>query len=422
VVPPSSFIPIVTSTEHNDGGANCFIKNDISHFTSFIPKLLQVKQLNGGMTKALGYGLKLRQCPTTKVINPLWPTYYMPSNPQCTFSPTALLHYLQYKTTTTHLDNLSITTSSGINLLFPSISHHTNQQLLDYHEFLAVKPKACAHIIFPSEPIVNSATSELPLNRLLAHQRLGHSCDEVLDTMCQQQSFLGLPKRPFPPRSCPCTICIPAKFTHPPKVKTTTYTLTCKGELLHIDFSFWNETSIRGFSSLLSIIDGKTRMLWNFPTASKRVPPEILEFFFGALSKENMPVLGIRVDEDGALANNTEFSDFLLARSIPLESTSGYASFLNGKIERPHRAITNMVRAMLLNSGLPNKRWCYAAADIYRYTHHSAIDMTPYKSWYGNKPHINNLRVWGCYNYVRVPDAKKLDHHDSQACICCLLL
>jgi hypothetical protein len=312
VVPPSSFIPVTTSTEHNDGGANCFITNDISHFTSFIPKVLQVKQLNGGLTKALGYGLKLIQCPTTKVIIPLWPTYYMPSNPQCTFSPTAL-YYLHYKTTTTHLEHLSITTSSGITLLFPSITQHTDKQLLDYHKFIIVKPKACTPIAFPSKPIANSATSELPLNRLLAHQRLGHSCDEVLDTMCRQQSLLGLPKRPFPPQSCPCTICITAKFTHPPKVKTTPYTLTRKGELLHIDFSFWNETSIRGFSSLLSIIDGKTCMLWNFPTASKRVPLEILEFFFGALSKENISILGVRVDEDGALANNTEFSDFLLA-------------------------------------------------------------------------------------------------------------
>jgi len=190
--------------------------------------------------------------------------------------------------------------------------------------------------------------------------------------------------------------------------------LTRKGELLHIDFSFWNEASIRVFSRLLSIIDGTTCMLWNFPTASKRVPLEILEFFFGALSKENIRVLGVRVDKDGALANNTEFSDFLLARSIPLESTGGYASFLNGKIERPHRMIANMVRAMLLNSGLPNNLWCYAsetAADIYRYTHYSPIDMTPYESWYGTKPHINNLRVWGCYVYVRVSDAKKLDHH-----------
>jgi hypothetical protein len=413
MVPSPLFITFYTSREHNDGGANCFIANDLSHFTSFLPKKLQVKQLNGCMAQALGYGLKLIQCPNTKTIIPLWPTYYMPTNPQCTFSPTALTHYLKYKATTTHLDNLRIITSSGVTMTFPSITTHSNQQLLDYHEFIVVKPTKCSDLHLPSTPIVESATSELPLNRLLAHQRLAHNCDAVLDTMGRKQSLLGLPKRPFPPRSCPCPICIMTKLTHPPKVKATLSKLTRRGELLHIDFSFWNVTSLRGFTSLLSIIDGKDRMLWNFPTASKRVPLDILDYFFGALNKENIPVLGVRVDEDGALAHNTEFNEFLFTRSIPLESTGGYASFLNGKIERPHRTIANMVRAMLLNSGLPNNLWCYAsetAADIYRYTYHSAIGMTPYEAWYGIKPHINNLRIWGCYVYVRVPDAKKLDH------------
>ena len=94
MVPSSLFITVTTSQEHNYGGANCFITNDITHFTRFLPKFLQVKQLNGCMVKALGYGLKLIQCPITKVIIPLWPTNYMPSNHQCTFSPTALAHYL----------------------------------------------------------------------------------------------------------------------------------------------------------------------------------------------------------------------------------------------------------------------------------------------------------------------------------------
>jgi len=47
---------------------------------------------------------------------------------------------------------------------------------------------------------------------------------------------------------------------------------------------------------------------------------------------------------------------------------------------------------MLLNSGLPNTLWCYAplaAVDIYRYTYHSALNMTTYKLWYGTKPHWN---------------------------------
>jgi hypothetical protein len=146
------------------------------------------------MATALGYGLKLVQCPTTKTILPLWPTYYMPSNPQCTFSPTALAHYLGYKINTAHLQGLSITTNAGINLHFPSIKHHSHQQLLDYHQFNVVKPIHCPIITVPSTPIVNSAISESPLNRLLLHQCLGHNSDIVLDTMCRHQTLLGLPK------------------------------------------------------------------------------------------------------------------------------------------------------------------------------------------------------------------------------------
>jgi hypothetical protein len=212
--------------------------------------------------------------------------------------------------------------------------------------------------------------------------------------------------------TCPCVICISAKFTHPPKVKESSFKLTSRGQLLHIDFSFWNIISIRGFSSVLSIIDGKDRMLWTFPTASKRVPLRILDYFFNIMEKDGIIIKSVRVDEDGALANNTEFCHFLFTRSKTLESTGGYASFLNGKIERPHRTLGQMVRAMLINSGLPSNLWCYAvetAADVHRYTYHSALKMTPYEAWFGVKPHINNLRVWGCYIYVRVPEPKKLD-------------
>jgi hypothetical protein len=158
-------------------------------------------------------------------------------------------------------------------------------------------------------------------------------------------------------------------------------------------------------------------MLWNFPTASKRVPLSILDYFFAALAQENITVSGVCVDEDGALANNTEFCDVLLERHINLKTTGGCASWLNGKIERPHRTIAQMVRAMLLDSGLPDTLWCYAAEialDIYRYTYHSALQKSPYEAWYGIKPHIDHLRVWGCYVYVRQPEPKKLDHRVSR--------
>jgi hypothetical protein len=281
---------VATSKEHNDGGANCFISNDISHFTSYITKALHVKQLNGTTVKALGYGLKLIQCSITNTIIPLWPTYYIPTNLQCTFSPTALQHYLHYKIITEHLDSLLITTSTGITLRFPSLQQHSNQQILDYHEFYVVKPKTLHKPSKSPSAIANSATSESPLSCLLVHQHLGHNCDEVLDIMCCRQSLLGLPKQPFPPRKCPCIICITTKTVHPPRTKITSVTLTKRGQLLHIDFSFWNIVSIRGFTSLLLVIDGKDRMIWNFPTASKRCPLQILDYLFAMLQHDGITV------------------------------------------------------------------------------------------------------------------------------------
>ena len=142
VATPSSTFDIVTvSTDYNDGGANCFIKNDLSHFTSYISKPIYVNQLNGSTIKALGYGLKLIQCPKSMTIIPLGPSFFKPTNPQFTFSPTALCHYLHYKITTEHLACHSIVTSSGDTLKFPSIQHNINNQLLDYHLFNVVKPK-----------------------------------------------------------------------------------------------------------------------------------------------------------------------------------------------------------------------------------------------------------------------------------------
>ena len=85
-----------------------------------------------------------------------------------------------------------------------------------------------------------------PLTRNLCHQRLSHCCDDSLVQTCRLQSLIGLPHRPFPRRENPCTICTTTNFSHPPKSKSTATVLTRRGQLLHMDFSFWSETSIRG--------------------------------------------------------------------------------------------------------------------------------------------------------------------------------
>jgi hypothetical protein len=233
----------------------------------------------------------------------------MPNNAHCTFSPTAIKHYLKYPTVlTTHLQSLQLTTPCGQDLLFPSIPQPATTKLLDFHQFTIVKPTQ--KLSYIPRPIENQANTP-SLTRALVHQRLGHGSDRKLDLMCRHQTLLGLPKRPFP--TCPkiCPVCIKAKFTHPPKGKTLDTSHLSKGEYLHMDFAFWDVPSIRHFSGMLVIIDAKTRMLWLFCTSSKRPPMHIISYFFDIMSKENCTINTIRVDEEGSLARNAEFTNFL---------------------------------------------------------------------------------------------------------------
>ncbi len=357
---------------------------------------------------AEGYGIKLIQCPTTNYIILLWPTYFMPHNTHPTLSPTALKHYLKYpKVITDHLHSLQITTTCGRILTFPSIPQHTKNNVLDYHLFNVVKPLTQSTI----HPILQANKSYIsPLTRPLVHQRLAHCNQRKLDDMCRRSTLLGLPRKPFPPCTHQCPICLMSKFSHPPKGQTTSTNHLTPGQLLHLDFGFWDLTSHRGFSSMLLIIDAKTRMLWLFCTSNKRAPIKILSYFFSIMKRENKIIKTIRVDEDGALARSFEFTELLLQHSITLETTGGYASFLNGKVERPNRTIADMVRALYFNAGHSANKWCYAAetaADIYRLTLHSALGISPYEAWYGIKPRIDDLRVWGCTVYVREDSPKK---------------
>ncbi len=69
----------------------------------------------------------------------------------------------------------------------------------------------------------------------------------------------------------------------------------------------------------------------------------IITYFFDILSKEKCHTKTIHVGEEGSLARNTEFTTYLINSRITLDTTGGYSSFLNGKVERPHQTISQLV-------------------------------------------------------------------------------
>ena len=67
------------------------------------------------------------------------------------------------------------------------------------------------------------------------------------------------------------------------KGKTVNTSNLQPGELIHMDFDFYNVTYIHGFISMLTVVCANTRMLWVLPTASKRAPVHIVCFIMTTL-------------------------------------------------------------------------------------------------------------------------------------------
>ena len=83
------------------------------------------------------------------------------------------------------------------------------------------------------------------------------------------------------------TVCFTKKMIISPKGATVDTTNIWPGELLFVEFSFYNAISVQGFTSMLTVVYAKTKVLWIFPNAYKQVPVRIIWFLLTKLKNEN---------------------------------------------------------------------------------------------------------------------------------------
>jgi hypothetical protein len=275
--------------------------------------------------------------------------------------PNAIKHYLQIPPVCTeHASHLIITITPEIKIKFPSLSAEIECTGLDYFRADVVHPPALLSssttVSHPGNTLVPviAYSKALVMTLYLLHQRFGSFSYDVLDTTYRQQTLLGLPRIPPPRYEYDCPVCSLGNLPQFHKGKTLSMATLKPGELLHMDFEFWDIVSRRLFTAMLTIVDAKTRMLWIFCTSSKKPPIHILKWFFANLRREPRALANIRVDEDGALSWSAAFATYLRDdEQLNLQTTGGYASFLNGKVERPNRTLADRARCLLLNAAPP---------------------------------------------------------------------
>ena len=103
------------------------------------------------------------------------------------------------------------------------------------------------------------------------------------------------------------------------------------------------------------------------------------------------------------------------------EYTNPYTPEQNGVSERYNRTIMEATRTMLLHARLPLFFWAEAVNSAVYVRNCSPTTSLPgkttYECWFGKKPDLSNLRVFGCVSYVHIPSQlrKKLDQKSEKS-------
>ena len=108
---------------------------------------------------------------------------------------------------------------------------------------------------------------------------------------------------------------------------------------------------------------------------------------------------------------SNEFNQFYIDHGIERQHTVRNRPQQNGVAERANRTMEEGIIAMLFEAGLPLSFWGEALASFVhvwnRISTSAVIAKTPYEAFYGDKPNVSRLRVWGCVSYVHIQKDKR---------------
>ena len=261
--------------------------------------------------------------------------------------------------------------------------------------------------------IVNAAmTADNPAH--LWHRRLGHLGATNLMKMVKTNMVTNLPLSIPQVRNFKddiCGTCLQGKQAKLPFAKSTRVT-KAPLELVHMDvMGPFPVESIGGARYLATFLDDFSRLSVVRPVATKSAVPELVKIVMRLLETQcGNRAKTVRTDNGGEYVN-LNLKKWFEECGVFHETTIPYTPEQNGKAERLNRTLLDKVRCMLQESKLPKNLWAEAVNTANYLRNRSPISscdtMTPWELFYGNKPDVSNLRVFGADAYVHIPEHQR---------------
>lgn len=208
-----------------------------------------------------------------------------------------------------------------------------------------------------------------------------------------------------------CEPCVLGKMTRQPFSGTRPVT-TRLLERIHSDVcGAPSLEDLEGNKYFVTFIDDYTRVVMVFLIRAKSEVFEKFKIYQSRVETHfNNKIERLRCDGGGEYCSNV-FKQYLKERGVVVEYTAAYNPEQTGVAERMNRTIMDRVRSMMAEANADDKLWGEAVmAATYLVNRSPTVALnskTPFEMYFGRKPDVGNLRVWGCRAYVHVPKQRR---------------
>ncbi|GJS79307.1 zinc finger, CCHC-type containing protein [Tanacetum coccineum] len=240
----------------------------------------------------------------------------------------------------------------------------------------------------------------------LWHARLGHLNFESLKSMAQRDLVHGIPAIKHTTQIC--DVCLIGKHSRAPFPKKAKARSTSPLDLVYGDLCGpITPPTPSGKKYIFLLVDDYSRYMWAYFLSTKDQAFDTFKEFKKSTENELRTTLKmLRTDRGGEFTSN-EFTQYCKENGIARQLTAPYSPQQNGVVERRNRTIMSTTRCMMKATNMPQNFWAEAvrhAIYILNSVPTKALeDITPYEAIKQRKPNLENLRIFGCIAYAKVP-------------------
>ena len=376
-----------------DSGASSHMMHDHALFSIYrkLTKEVPVRLGNGSVVYAVGIGtVNVSTTHKSKV---------------CEFSLQNVFHVPDL--TNNFLSVSAMTRVGNVHAVFDDhgvkIQDKKTCEVLGYGELIGNVYMLSCNAVSTLNSLQNKNACKVSDNLLqLWHERLGHCGVNRLKLAVKKGLVTGMGD--ISGDVDHCKGCIKGKSVRGPFPEKEEISSDNVLDLVHTDVCGpFSTNSAGGAKYFVTFIDDFSRMRALFPLASKRdVFDALREYEAMVTTGTGRRIKAIRSDCGGEYMDH-RVRNWMKQKGIRHETTVPYSPQQNGVAERTNRILCESAVSMMEHAGVGRSFWAEAVSTACYLSNRiptRVTGVTPYERWYGKKPNLEHLKVWGCIGYA----------------------